>query len=75
MILACFRGLLKKKNLKKKNSEKTLSKVLEKAVHGQLMDYLENNNLLTDRQYGYRRKTEERDQSTWLQRYFSTVSR
>ena len=33
-----------------------LSKVLEKAVHCQLMDYLEDENLLTDRQFGYRRK-------------------
>ena len=33
-----------------------LSKILEKCVHKQLMDYLEENNLLFDRQFGYRRK-------------------
>ena len=33
-----------------------LSKILEKAVHQQLMEYLETNNLLSDLQFGYRRK-------------------
>ena len=33
-----------------------LSKMLEKAVHCQPMDYLEGENLLTDRQFGYRQK-------------------
>jgi len=32
-----------------------LSKILEKAVHSQLIDFLENENLLSDRQFGYRR--------------------
>ena len=34
----------------------TLSKILEKAVHKNLMDFLENENLLTHCQYGFRRK-------------------
>ena len=34
----------------------TLSKILERAVHTQLIDYLENNFLLSDQQFGYRRK-------------------
>ena len=33
----------------------TFSKILEKAVRSQLSDFLENNNLLTDRQFGYRK--------------------
>lgn len=33
-----------------------VSKILEKAVQHQLMNYLEENNLLTDKQFGYRRK-------------------
>ena len=34
-----------------------LSKILEKkAVHVQMMKYLESNNLITDRQYSYRQK-------------------
>ena len=31
-----------------------VSKILEKAVHHQLMDYLERNNLLSQNQFGYR---------------------
>lgn len=34
----------------------TLSKVLEKCVHGQLLKYLEENNLLSNYQFGYRQK-------------------
>ena len=30
-----------------------LSKLLEKAVHQQLFEFLGQNNLLTDRQYGF----------------------
>ena len=33
-----------------------ISKVLERAVHHQLMDYLERNKLLSDKQFGYRSK-------------------
>ena len=33
-----------------------LSKILEKAVHQQLTDFLENESLLTNNQFGYRRK-------------------
>ena len=33
-----------------------ISKILEKAVHEQLMDFLESENLLSDNQFGYRRK-------------------
>ena len=33
-----------------------LSKILERAVHTQLSNYLESNNLLTDSQFGYRKK-------------------
>ena len=32
-----------------------LSKILEKAVHKQLTDFLENNKLLSDKQFGYRK--------------------
>ena len=32
-----------------------LSKILERAVHTQLMDYLENKNLFSRNQFGYRR--------------------
>ena len=31
-----------------------VSKILEKAVHHQLMNYIEGNNLLSDNQFGYR---------------------
>ena len=31
-----------------------VSKILEKAVHHQLMNYIEDNNLLSDNQFGYR---------------------
>ena len=34
-----------------------ISKILERAVHHQLMDYLERNNLLSDKQFGYRSKS------------------
>ncbi|XP_057299458.1 uncharacterized protein LOC130630077 [Hydractinia symbiolongicarpus] len=33
-----------------------VSKILERAVHHQLIDYLESNNLLSRNQFGYRRK-------------------
>ena len=33
-----------------------ISKILERAVHHQLMDYLEENKLLSDKQFGYRSK-------------------
>ena len=33
-----------------------LSKILEKCVHKQMYDYLESNNLLSDCQYGFRKK-------------------
>jgi hypothetical protein len=33
-----------------------VSKILERAVHYQLMDYLERNNLLSENQFGYRNK-------------------
>ncbi|XP_057299399.1 uncharacterized protein LOC130630019 [Hydractinia symbiolongicarpus] len=33
-----------------------LSKILEKAVHKQLIDYLENHKLLSEHQFGYRRR-------------------
>ena len=33
-----------------------LSKLLEKAVHSQLIDYLENNKLLSESQFGYRER-------------------
>ena len=33
-----------------------LSKILERAVHSQLLEYLESNKLISDRQFGYRRK-------------------
>ena len=33
-----------------------ISKVLEKSVHNQLSNYLESNRLLSDRQFGYRKK-------------------
>ena len=32
-----------------------LSKVLEKVVHNQLSQYLEANDLLSDKQFGYRK--------------------
>jgi hypothetical protein len=32
-----------------------LSKILEKAVHSQLLDFLESNNLLVESQYGFRK--------------------
>ena len=32
-----------------------LSKILEKAVHRQLLDFLENNSLLNESQYGFRK--------------------
>ena len=32
-----------------------LSKICEKCVHKQLMDHLENNHLISDRQFGFRR--------------------
>lgn len=35
----------------------TLSKILEKAVHGQLYSYLTDNKLLSPKQFGFRRKT------------------
>lgn len=34
----------------------TLSKILERAVYKQLIEYLEDNKLLTNQQYGYRKK-------------------
>ena len=34
----------------------TISKIIEKAAHSQLYDYLEENNLLTNAQYGFRHK-------------------
>ena len=43
-----------------------LSKILEKAVHVQMMEFLENNNLLTDRQYGYRQKSSTNMATTLL---------
>lgn len=33
-----------------------LSKIMEKAVHNQLSEYLESNNLLSEKQFGYRKK-------------------
>ena len=33
-----------------------ISKIMERAVHRQLMDYLERNRLLSDKQFGYRSK-------------------
>jgi len=33
-----------------------LSKILEKAVYSQLINYLENNQLLSEAQYGYRKR-------------------
>ena len=33
-----------------------LSKILERSVHYQLVNYLEQNNLLSERQYGHRKK-------------------
>ena len=33
-----------------------ISKPLEKFIHKQLMDHLERNNLLSDAQFGYRKK-------------------
>ena len=33
-----------------------ISKLLEKSIHKQLMDHLERNNLLSDAQFGYRKK-------------------
>ena len=33
-----------------------ISKVLEKSIHKQLTDHLERNNLLSDSQFGYRKK-------------------
>ena len=34
----------------------SLSKILEKAVHKQLSDYLENNDILSENQFGYRKR-------------------
>ena len=42
------------------------SKILEKAIHSQLLDYLEQNHLLTDYQFGYRRKRSTTHATTFL---------
>ena len=33
-----------------------ISKLLEKSIHKQLLDHLERNNLLSDAEFGYRKK-------------------
>ena len=33
----------------------TISKIVEKAIHNQLYAYMNNNNLLNDSQYGFRK--------------------
>ena len=38
----------------------TCSKILERAVHKQLIDHLETNNLLSKMQFGYRKKQVKR---------------
>ena len=44
----------------------TLSKILEKAVHNSLMDFLEMENLLTSQQYGFRQKRSTKMAATLL---------
>ena len=41
-----------------------LSKTVERVVYNQLSEYLESNNLLSDNQYGFRRKRSTRDAVT-----------
>ena len=43
-----------------------LSKILEHAVHTQLMDYLEKHNLITPYQFGYRKNQSTNDAATIL---------
>ena len=43
-----------------------ISKTVERAVYNQLSEYLEENNLLSDQQYGFRRKRSTRDAVTKL---------
>ena len=43
-----------------------LSKLLEKAVHSQLIDYLENNKLLSESQFGYRERRSTQHATTLL---------
>ena len=43
-----------------------LSKILEKAVHTQILEFLETNDLITNAQYGYRRKRSTQLASTLL---------
>ena len=43
-----------------------ISKTVERAVYNQLSEYLEENNLLSDQQYGFRRKRSTRDAGTKL---------
>ena len=42
------------------------SKILERAIHSQLSEYLEQHQLLTDSQFGYRRKRSTKLASTLL---------
>jgi hypothetical protein len=43
-----------------------LSKLMEKAVHHQLLEYLENHKLLTNYQFGYRKRKSTQSASTLL---------